>query len=90
MDEENIPNNDQVIESLLLDIDMYKEVIENQNELVYKLKEETNELKEKVSMYEKFIKMKDNFLNKFFTRNGLTIHDLEEFENEQSIDNNKG
>lgn len=76
------------IENLMNDIDRYKDVIDEQIDFIQVIKKENSKLKEQISMYQKWINLRNVVLEKFFKRNGLTIHDLEEFENERSIEDN--
>lgn len=90
MDEINGDEQDIFISQLMDDVDRYKDIVEEQIDFIRVIKGENHKLKEQISMYQKWINLRNTVLEKFFNRNGLTVHDLEEFENERNIsgDNN--
>lgn len=90
MDDMNEEEQDIFISQLMDDVDRYKDIVEEQVDFIRLIKQENHKLKEQISMYQKWINLRNTVLDKFFQRNGLTVHDLEEFENERTIegDNN--
>lgn len=89
MEEMNEDEQDIFINQLMNDVDRYKDIIDEQINFIGVIKQENSKLKEQISMYQKWINLRNTVLEKFFNRNGLTIHDLEEFENERTIGDNK-
>lgn len=90
MDDMNEEEQDIFISQLMDDVDRYKDIVEEQIDFIRVIKNENHKLKEQISMYQKWINLRNTVLEKFFKRNGLTVHDLEEFENERTIEENKG
>lgn len=89
-------DKDSLIESLRNDIDLFiddelrlKSVIDELTDFIGVIKREHLKTKEQLDMTQNWIRNRNVMLEKFFSRYGLTLQDLEEFENERLVTEGK-